>query len=679
MDGIEEAPRYDLAKFVDNPVEFLNEHFTDECNFADIDALIAEVKGEMRQQDCKLMEVINDKAISIEMAHERFEKLQCATNDLIAQMAEIQIPTMRGEQSLKILTADIRALNHAKNNICNTITNLKRILMLSTMLESLRENAKNRKYNEAAGLAVVVRELYQLVTPLREAPPVVRLLTACKTVTNNLKQQVTEDLEIMLALGTAQKYMDTPLELEEVCKCADAIDEGIRQHIATKYAQYVTKSYETMFSTTFDLKTLDNINERFAWLRRTINEFDELYGTGVPEFWRIQATGAWAFFEACRSQVVAALTSSKEQLDANIILTSLLRCKEFEQELDYRLSNYDDTPRSVDRQAIEFPEAVPSPPPQTDAPANEQRKPLKGVLSRCFENHLGPWVANEEVQLDVLYQKIVSNGDDAIIMHVLRSAKELFSAISVRLKAVLAVSSEQTLFEMSMVFRRSIGKYQVHLQDKLSKVEKHAPLQKVFKQCGFITATCDYVTEMLEHLNDEIVEAIAPAYKERVHFNAEKEKINVTKSKAVKRLVDESCKFAPITPNVVAPLKSLEERVVQVITLTVDHLPQAYLHYVTNKVTRGAMAHLKTTIFSLASVTEGYCQQLLLDSYSLQKLLLETVKTLVDPLPLGYLEATSSEMDKLQTLIKVLNSAASHTDAFEGEHEVLRCNSAQRC
>ncbi|GFE55217.1 vacuolar sorting-associated protein 53A [Babesia ovis] len=663
MEDVETKPRYDLEKFIENPIDFLNENFVDESSIAGIEALIVDVSAEIRNQDRKLMDVVKEKAISGELAHERFEKLQCATNDLIAKMAEIQIPTMRGEQSLKILTADIRALNRAKYNICNTITNLKRILMLSTMLDSLREKAKNRKYEEAAGLAVVVRELYQLVSPLREAPPVVRLLTSCNTMLDDLKQQIAEDIEIMLGLSTTQSSIDTPLELYEVCKCADAIDDTVRKQIAAKYGAHVKQSYENVFTNSFDLRILDNINERFAWLRRTINEFDEKYGTDVPEHWDIQASGALSFFDACRNHVVAALTSSTDTVEANVILNALLRCKEFEQELEYRISNYGGAPHPVDRVALEYPEVVP-PPAKIDS-ESEPRKTLKGTLSRCFENHLGSWVANEEVQLEELYNKIVSSKDDAVIMLVLRSAKELFSAISVRLKAVLAVSCEQTLFEMSMVFRRIIGKYQGHLQERVSKIDKHATLTTLAKQGGYIIATCDYATEMIEHLSDEIVDFIAPAYKAQINFTIEKEKINVTKANIVKRFVDECCRFAPITPNIVAPLKKLEHRVMEVIQITIEHLPAAYLHYMTNKVTRGAMGHLKETIFSLDNANEGYCQQLLLDSYSLQKLLLEGVKALVDPLPLGYIDATTSEMDKLQALLKVLNSPDTSIGVFD--------------
>lgn len=255
MDDNEDERQYDLSKFVDNPVDFVNEHFVDEYSISGIETLIDNVNAEIRKQDGKLMDIINEKAISGQVAYERFEKLQCATNDLIKKMADIQTPTLRSEQSLKILTADIRALNRAKTNICNTIVNLKRLHMFSTMLESLGEKAKHRKYNEAAGLTVVVRELCQLVQPLREAPPVVKLLTSCTSLMNDLKQQLTEDLEIMLSLNTSQGYLDIPLELEDVCKCADAVDDGIRKHIASKYAKYITQSYESMFPISFDLKS----------------------------------------------------------------------------------------------------------------------------------------------------------------------------------------------------------------------------------------------------------------------------------------------------------------------------------------------------------------------------------------------------------------------------------------
>ncbi|KAK1937229.1 Vps53-like family protein [Babesia divergens] len=656
MDDNEDERQYDLSKFVDNPVAFVNEHFVDEYSISGIETLIDDVNAEIRKQDGKLMDIINEKATTGQVAYERFEKLQCATNDLIKKMSDIQTPTLRSEQSLKILTADIRALNRAKTNICNTIVNLKRLHMLSTMLESLGEKAKHRKYNEAAGLTVVVRELCQLVQPLREAPPVVKLLTSCTSLMNDLKQQLTEDLEIMLSLNTSQGYLDIPLELEDVCKCADAVDDGIRKHIASKYAKYITQSYESMFPTSFDLKSLDNINERFAWLRRTINDFDELYGSGVPEHWHIQASGAWAFFESCRGQIVSMLTSSNDQFDPNVILISLLRCKEFEQEIDYRLVNYSDEAAPLERQSVEFPEVIPSPKNRTTSAA--PHKSLKGVLSRCFENFLGPWIANEEMQLTQLYDKIISSSEDDVIMHVLRSAKELFTAIS-------ALSSEQTLFEMSSVFERIIQKYQLYLQDRLDKLDKTLAFPIIANKSGYIIATCDYCIESLEHLHDEVVETIAPAYRELMKFVAEKEKFIVTKSDAVKRFLDESCKFAPIKASSASPLKDLQERVMEAINLAVEHLPPCYLHYVTNKVTRGAMSHLKNAIFSLGCVTEGYCQQLLLDSYSLHKLLTEGVHEVVDPLPLGYMDAVASDVDKIQTLIKILNSPERDAEAFE--------------
>ncbi|KAK1444052.1 Vps53 [Babesia gibsoni] len=663
MEATDGKVQYDLSKFIESPVDFINEHFVDEYSLSGIESLISGMNEEIRKQDSRLMEMVKEKAITGQMAYEKFEKLQCATNDLIHQMADIQTPTLRSEQSLKILTADIRALNRAKINICNTIVNMKRLLMLSTMLESLGEKAKNRKYDEASGLAVVVKELCQLIQPLREAPPVIKLLTSCKNLMNDLKQQLIEDLEIMLSLNTTQGYLDIPLELEDVCKCADALDEDIRKHIASKYAKYITQSYESMFPMSFDLKSLDHINERFAWLRRIISDFDELYGNAVPEHWNIQASGAWAFFESCRSQIVSMLTTTDGPFEPSVLLTSLLRCKEFEQELDYRLMNYSKEKPPLQRHDVEFPEVMAGELP-SKTPRQHERS-LRGVLSRCFENFLGSWITNEEKQLQQLFNNIVSVAEDDVIMQVLRSAKELFTAISVRLKAVMAVSCEQTLFEMSMVFKRVIAKYQGYLHDRLGKLDKNNTLAIIAKRSGHIIATCDYCMESLEHLHDEIVEAIAPAYKELINFSVEKEKIAVTKSDAVRKFLDYNCSFGPIKPNDSSPLKELQERVLDVINLAAEHLPPGYLNYVTNKVTRGALSHLRNVIFSLTSATEMHCQQLLLDSYSLQKLLTEEVRKTVDPLPLGYMEAVTSEMGKIQTLLKVLNSPEGHTDAFD--------------
>ncbi|EKX74173.1 conserved hypothetical protein [Theileria equi strain WA] len=666
---MDEKTTYDIDKLLENPVHFINEHFPDEYSLCGIDSLISELNEELEHQDKQLIKMFEEKAVTGQLAHEKFEHLQFATNELMLQINELQEQSKRGESSLKILSSDIRALHNAKINICDTILALKRLIMLSNTLDDLSETAKSRNYKETSGYIVILRELRELVDPLKNAPPVAKLIQKCDSLFEKLEEQLIEDLETALGLKMSELMDDNLPEINNMCVCADALGDSVRKHISQKFSSKLSQDYQNMFYLAFDLKTTDGINHRFSWIRRSINDFDDKYGESMPSSWGIQVSSTWLCMKKLRDQLGDILRESHQTLGANSVLSSLLRCKEFEEELDCRLSQYtNENAQSPESAPIEFPEAL-----QLNSKVTEKKihKPFKGILSRCFESYLGPWIASEEVQLmDLLARILVDDTKDSAIMMVLFSAKELFSAINTRFQATISISCEQTLFEMFLVFKRLIGKYQQYLKERAEKLQKNTDLKLFTKLSGYVIATCDYCLESIDGLSDEICEIIASAYVELVNFSVEKEKLTATKADAFKCLVDKMCQFSHNTDEIVeiyGPSDELlrnEQQVLESIKHSKEHLPSTYLLHIVNKVPRSLMVHFKEILFSLNTVSDVLGQQLLLDAYELRKFLLEDIKQSVENLPAGYVQNVTSEMDKLQSLTKVLNTLEHNTEAY---------------
>ncbi|XP_953772.1 uncharacterized protein TA16785 [Theileria annulata] len=689
-----ESKSYDLNKLLENPVGFLNENFPDEYSFYAIDSLISQLDDEIRAHDASLIRLFEDKAVAGDRVHERFENLQLVTNKLEAKISEIKDQSKKGESSLKLLSSDIRALHNAKINICDTIVTLKRILMFSHMLDDLSKHAKERSYAEASAHVVVLKELRNSLNPLKKSPSVCKLLSSCDSLLHKLREQIVEDLEHKLRLKMLDaQLVEQQLQLDKLCLCADLLDETIRESISNKYSQHLKNLYENNFYHSFDLKTVDNLNHRFSWFRRTLNEYNEGVGLQIPMNWYIYEKSAIAFVQSLKSQlivnfsyfenfIIEVLNESHQSLSANSLVSCLLRCREFEDELENKfrqnyskaISENKDKVKAAD--SVEFPEVL--------SEVNEEEKvgkqpELGRMLSSCFENYLGPWIASEESQLDDLLSRIISDTDSSI-MFVFVSARELFSSINARLQVTMTISSEQALYEMFLVFRKIIAKYQQHLSGRFALVKRTTDLELLAKITGNTIATADYCLEMIDKLSDEIRDNISHTYSGLITFTNEKEKISAVKSDSFKLLLDFMCTFLPYSTeanlDVSGPSDLLlknENLIIKRLEVSTKYLPSVYLYHITNKISRNALAHFKDFIFSLNSVTEVLTQQLLLDTFELRRFLTDKLKELLVTLPQGmvysvfsYMESILNEIDKIESMIKVLTTPNNCKESFEG-------------
>lgn len=93
------------------------------------------------------------------------------------------------------------------------------------------------------------------------------------------------------------------------------------------------QDYRNSFQTGIEISGLDFINNRYYWLQRELQYFDETYGGIFPHSWKMQELIAEEFCIATRLAISSLLETTKATLDVVALVRAIERTIEFERAL----------------------------------------------------------------------------------------------------------------------------------------------------------------------------------------------------------------------------------------------------------------------------------------------------------------------------------------------------------
>ena len=85
------------------------------------------------------------------------------------------------------------------------------------------------------------------------------------------------------------------------------------------------------------------MEKRYAWLRRTISEYDEKYAKYFPENWKVNCHICEHFCHITRQHLVEVLGMSHHTTDPELLVRVLRRSIDFENDLAKKFNEFDDT------------------------------------------------------------------------------------------------------------------------------------------------------------------------------------------------------------------------------------------------------------------------------------------------------------------------------------------------
>ena len=283
-----------------DPIAYLNEHFPDEKSLDRADTFIANIQAGIAKTKAEIKEIIHSQADRSTNAHTQVGEAKQAIKQLYTKVKDIKSKAEESEQMVDDICHDIKLLDTAKTNLQTSITTLKRLHMLVTAVDQLEVMAEGRQYREAGNLLQAVNELYSHFDGYDEIPKIAELRNSVVETKDDLTQRILEDFKYIRTLASDKVNGDaapdeddfgpnnednrcaSPLpglhsldQLSDACIVVDSLDPKIKEQIIQQFCDMHLNVYDVIFRENGGEDTLETIDRRYAWWRRTVRKYDE--------------------------------------------------------------------------------------------------------------------------------------------------------------------------------------------------------------------------------------------------------------------------------------------------------------------------------------------------------------------------------------------------------------------
>ncbi|EFJ16271.1 hypothetical protein SELMODRAFT_421950 [Selaginella moellendorffii] len=701
------APQVENAPILD----FINNVFPNEASLIAVEPLIQKLRNKIRRGDAEILAAVRQQSSSGTKAKEDLADAMRAIEELANKIREIKSKAEQSEVMVQELCRDIKKLDFAKKHITTTITALHRLSMLVSAVEQLQGMASKRQYKEAAGQLEAVNQLCGHFEAYKDVPKINELRGTYKTIKETLKAHVFNDFS---SLGTAGLKEDGNLmqQLADACFVVDALERTVREELIVNICSKELTAYQQIFQGT-EVAKLDKVERRYAWIKRQLRANEDIWQI-FPAHWRVAFLLCMQFCKVTRAQLLEILDGLKEQPDVQTLLQALQRTLEFEEELAERFGMGSDKAEDQDegegdeqsasalRRKYEKQLAVKggrSSQVYPDGEGTEKEKrpeylsataanfSFRGIISSCFESHLGPYVELEEKNLLETLEKLVMLGIDSYLCR--RRAgrlKKVFLVIKKSLKRCVALTKNQTLFSLYKVFQRVLRAYAGKLIGRLPKVGAGAGLVAVAtgmeshlrvsdkdeRVICYIVNTAEYCHETAGQLGENISRVIDSQFAESIDLSEEQDEFSGVITKALSSLVmgletrleNELAAMTRVPWGTIEGVGDQSEYVNGISSILSSSIPvisgllsPLYFQFFLDKLAASFAPRFYMNIYKCKRITETGAQQMLLDTQAVKTILLE-VPALggQTAAPASYTKYVTREIGKAEALLKVILS-----------------------
>nr|CEL64751.1 TPA: Vps53 family, N-terminal protein [Neospora caninum Liverpool] len=499
-------------------IQQLNEEFPTLESLASLDAKIASLQSYLRALDQDILTAVREQArrSSSSSSELSLEAFRASVKTLMSTFQLMQSRAEASGRKVEKICADLQRLAQAKKNLTLSISTLKKLVMVVAALGKLRVAGKTRKYAEASQLLLAINNLVGAFEPYRDRVPRVNMLLSEKDLLcRSLQQQLIEDYQAVFdedasALSFARLRGDAtnpfapsgetaaldggpgpaftlpflhdeaesafldPAQ-REALKDAPLAVEALGPTVVRDVVQLVCHSllfnYNKLFrpaatairgenpfldrpSGDRDASGLEVIDRRFAWLKRTMREFEGKHEALFPPRWRVKMHLAALFCRVTKQHLVDLLSCAQHTVDPILLVRLLHKTVEFELSLDAKFRNEEralEMMKDLDDRQTSLPSSAASlqyydhifPQKQSSSSYNPfeaelraageggrdgemreeeaarveafQLKSFRGCLSSVFDPFLFRWAEFEEQQLvDVFSAALVA---DKVVSH----------------------------------------------------------------------------------------------------------------------------------------------------------------------------------------------------------------------------------------------------------------------
>ncbi|XP_054154462.1 vacuolar protein sorting-associated protein 53 homolog [Oppia nitens] len=703
-----------------NAVEYINGLFPSEQSLSNIDDVLNRMKQKIRQLDDEIRVVVRGQT---NVEDEGKQALESARN-VIAQLAnrilEIKQQAKQSEQIVNEITSDIKQLDNAKRNLTTSIIMLNNLHILVEGTDRLQEATKKRQYGQSAQILQGVMDVLKQFERHRHIPHISLLAEQVETIRGQLGQQILEDFRNAFeGPNSRNSFSQNQLQyLAEGCLAVDILDSKIKRELLTRFVDIELSEYKALFQENQEISWLDKIDKRFNWIKKHLVEFEERYGRMFPPKWEVSECIALEFCRITRKELIKVMTNRSQELTVNLLLSSISKSTAFEKLLSQRFTgitlpvkdNSNDIKLNQDNRGNPFAGQITQCfESHLSIYVEAQDKNLSKLIDTFIDEH----------------KKLCQS--EATISEIYATSGKLFTQYKNCLVTCVSLSNRQPLVLLSTTFQKYLREYAHRiLQSNLPRVgalssiatlsntltnAANTPggvlsaatsaaglLQSLLKeaeggvkvlskselcQVCSILLTANYCLETTQQLEKKLQEKVDQTLTDKINMNSEFDIFHGVISNCIQLLIhniEAGCESAfnlmiktnwsavetPIGQS--SYITHITSQLQQLFPFIRDNLQEArkYFTQLCNKFALTFIPKYISHLFKCKSLSQGGAEQLLLDTHTLKKVLIELPcwESNVKTAPATYTKSVIKGMTKAEMILKVVLVPHEKTEHF---------------
>ncbi|SOV13219.1 vacuolar protein sorting-associated protein 53, putative [Plasmodium sp. gorilla clade G2] len=387
--------------FVNN---YINENI---INLKSVDNYLEKMDNKIKELD----ENINDrvqKYILMKNEYEKvFKSIKERTKLINNIINDIDKKTEKNEDALIILCKDIKKLDTGKQNVTQTIILLKRIVILITSISKLKKKAIKREYKDCIYLIHIIKEMLTHFSDLKTNNKLRNLYHETKILFKDLKNQIKEDINLiydphilieknMVILNdhlipieknnhdsinnnnnnnnnnnhnnnhnnnnhnnhnhNNNHHSYIRINLFDACTCLYYLNSSLIKKVSKKFTNFFLEKFIFIFKN--QAHTLDSIDRRISWIKRALNNYDNVYSHIFPSIYNIPFHIVTKFCLITQKHVLKILSSSIEHTNnPTDLIKTVINVINFENFLNKNIKYYssNEIPTIHDYSSLDLP------------------------------------------------------------------------------------------------------------------------------------------------------------------------------------------------------------------------------------------------------------------------------------------------------------------------------------
>lgn len=690
-------------------IDCINKQFPNEQSLASIEDHIVKINEKIKQHDEEISSAVRGQTIIERDGRDELDKATSIISELMYRISDMKNQAKKSEQTVNEITCDIKQLDNAKRNLTSAVTMLNNLHILVESIEKLKEIYNKNEYRQAASILAGIQDVMKQFLDYKHIPQINNLSSEIDKLCSNIIERINFDFKRLFEVPSAKHSMnkeDIKL-IAEACLVVSLLDTEVRENLIKWFLDLQLTEYNALFKDTqVQMSSLNGVDKRYAWLKKHLLEFEEKYGFLFPPPWQMSERMAVEFCNLTRESLSRIMVNNPSEVKLDSLMYAMGKTTAFEILLSKRFSG----------------ETLESDPSQTKA------HPFDGLISSCFESSFHVFIEAQEAAIQKLLDQFIeehqriSKSPSKEPSEVFRSSNALFQQYKNSLIQCVQLTNKKALVDLHEVFRRHLRNYafkvlHLHLKNSSSNSSIQLPrnssdssnssgkmfsvatygaaglLQSLLrddgrskiepKQICSVILTADYCLETSQQLEKKLKERVESSLVSKIDLKPELDIFTELINGCIQLLIQdiESGCEPGFSAMVKTQWSSVDTPVghssfVDDITNSLqtqfpvirEYLKDGRKYFVQlcNKFITLFTHKYITNLFRCKLLSQGGAEQLLLDTHTLKKFLinLPCYKSEIKTAPASYTKAAIKGMSKAEMVLKVVLVPHDTTDSF---------------